>query len=569
MEQEQEVDLRAYWRIVQHWLWLILLAVFVAGGTSFGVSRWVARPVYRASTRLLVQPSTSTAAVNYTDILAGERIAQTYAQLLGSESIREEALQRLGVAEPSTNGFSVRVQRPRDTQLLDLQVESTDPVLAARLANTIAQVFVEESRERQEARFAASKRALEQQIGEIEQEIAQVQAQLPQAAEDERTRLETRFTQLRDILARLQSSYESVRLAEAQSLDVIDIIEPAQVPEVPVKPRVLQNTLLAAVLGGMVGLGVAFLIEYLDTSVHTPEQAEAATGSPLLGQIWDAPALSGISSDGNRFFVEQARSPTAEAFRTLRANLYFSSVDQPLRRILVTSPLPEEGKTIVAVNLAAALALSGKRVILVDADLRKPAVGRYTGLERTPGLSEALFDAPERLASYLQPVEAVENLYVLPAGALPPNPNELLASRRMGELLDTLAGMADVLLLDSPPVLAVADALVLAERADGVLLVLEAGQTDRRAATAAAEQLRRTGCRLLGTVLNKVPLPGQRGAYYHYKYYYYYRYYDYYASGSERSRSRMPRWWPFGKKGKKRRRRRVSYSGTGAAERRD
>ncbi len=560
---EQEIDLRAYGRLLQHWLWLIVLAAFVAGATSFGVSKWVTQPVYRARTRLLVQPSTSMAAVNYSDILAGERIAQTYAELLGSANLQEEALERLGIAG---NGFSVRVQRPRDTQLLDLQVDSTDPVLAARLANTIAQVFIEQSRERQTARFAASKQALEQQIAEVEQEIAQLQQEAAQAQGEKRNGLETRLTQLRDILARLQSSYESVRLAEAQSVDLITVVEAAQVPVAPIRPQILKNTLLAAVVGAMLGVGVAFLIEYLDTSVHTPEQAEAATQAPILGQIWASPALTGVSSNGNRFFVEQARSPTAEAFRTLRANLYYSSVDQPLRRLLITSPLPEEGKTIVAVNLAVALALTGRRVILVDADLRKPAVGRYTGRSRERGLSEALFDDLERLPSYLQPVEGVENLRVLPAGSIPPNPNELLGSRRLAELLDALDGMADILVLDSPPALAVADAAVLAERADGVLLVLEAGRTDRQAAATAAEQLRRTGCRLLGTVLNKVPLPGERGAYYHYKYSYYYRYYHYYASEDE-SQRRLPRWWPFGKK--KRHRRRTARPDTGATERRD
>jgi capsular exopolysaccharide synthesis family protein len=560
-ETHAGMDLRAYWFIIRRWWWLILLAAVLAGASAYVVSRYFTTPEYQATTRLLVQPSSATSGVGYQDVLAGQQVALTYAELLRSESISQEALHRLDarVAAGSTPAYkqplaySVEVQRLQDTGILELRVVSTDPRLAADLAAMIAGVFIEQSSQRQSARFAASKDALNKQMSSVEDDIARVKSQLAQSYGDARASLEAQLAQLQDTLARLNGSYQGVQLAEIQSVDLITVAEPAKVPEAPVRPNVLQNVLLATTVGVLLGVGVAFLIEYLDTRIRGAEQAEAATQSTVLGQVWYTPELARGSSNGSRLLLHDEHSPIGESFRLLRVNLHFASVDRPLRSLLVASAMPDEGKSVLALNLAAALAESGQRVVLLDADLRRSTLSRYTGVSQQPGLTDALFDRQGNLQKYLYPVPEARNLWIVPAGIKPPDPHELLASQRMAEFVQQLGTLTDTLIVDSPPLLAVADAAVLAEKVEAALLVLEAGATDRRAAAAAAEQLRRSSAVFLGVVLNKAPLGGRGDGSYK-QYYYYYYYYDHYSRPNGRPPTLWQRLWPPRRQKKHRRR---------------
>ena len=196
--------------------------------------------------------------------------------------------------------------------------------------------------------------------------------------------------------------------------------------------------------------------------------------------------------------LSDPRSPMAEAFRTLRTNLMFSSLDHPLSTLLVTSAAPEEGKSTTLANLAVALAQGGRKVILVDCDLRHPRQHEIFGVPAEPGLSNMILD--KREAAPLA-ATGVENLLLLPAGALPPNPADLLGSRRMEDIIAGLKAAADIVLFDAPPVIAVTDAALLASRLDGALLVVSAGQTRREHALQAKALLEKIHVRLLGTVL--------------------------------------------------------------------
>ncbi|RPI58858.1 MAG: polysaccharide biosynthesis tyrosine autokinase, partial [Chloroflexi bacterium] len=220
--------------------------------------------------------------------------------------------------------------------------------------------------------------------------------------------------------------------------------------------------------------------------------------------------------------------------------------DRPLRCLVVTSALAAEGKTTTVANLAVVIAQGGKRVVLVDADLRRPAVHRLFGMPNRGGLTDALVEEPAALNSFLRDT-AVENLRVLTSGPIPPNPQELLGSQRMEDLLQRLQGEADVVLVDTPPSLVVADANVLAARTDGVLLVVNADRTRRVAVQQAAEGLRQVGANLVGGVLNMVDIRRGRGA----GYYSYYGYYSHYYGEEEGERHRGPRgWWRRLRRGK-------------------
>ena len=281
-------------------------------------------------------------------------------------------------------------------------------------------------------------------------------------------------------------------------------------------------------------MGAAFLIEYLDDTVKTADDIERVSGLSTLGAIARLK-----DTGGSRQLIAwlQARSPESEAYRTLRTNIQFSSVDKPVKTLLVTSSSPGEGKSTTAANLAVVLAQNGQRVILVDSDLRRPVLHKVFDVPNNAGLTTALLaNDPAQISAQLQPTE-VDNLAVLTCGPIPPNPSELLGSHRMAGLVETLAGLADIVIFDSPPVLAVTDAAVLARQVDGVLLVVDAGHTKEHGLAAAAGELEKTGGNVLGVALNR--LDTRRG--YNYYYYYYYSEEDGERKRSKDRRSQGPR----------------------------
>jgi len=323
----------------------------------------------------------------------------------------------------------------------------------------------------------------------------------------------------------LLQSYEQMRLTAAQTADNVSVFRRADAPDKPVRPRPVLNTALAGAVGAMLAVGVAFLVEYLDDTVKTPEDVTRALSLDTLGII-------GKLAKGTEELVAIARplSPASEAFRVLRTNIRFSSVDKPLRTLLVTSAGPTEGKSTTAANLAAVMAQAGLKVVVVDADLRRPRLHRLFSVHPRGGLTGSLLEG--NMDGRLQPSQ-VEGLAVLPAGDRPPNPSELLGSRRLQELLSLLTQHVDVVVIDSPPVLPVADAAVLAQSVDGVLLVVDAGETRRGVAQHAVDSLRQVGANVIGAVLNRVPT--RKGGYY----YYYHEYYG--DEGKKQKRKRRER----------------------------
>ena len=332
----------------------------------------------------------------------------------------------------------------------------------------------------------------------------------------------------------LLTSLESVRLARLQNTPNIVQIEPASQPTKPIRPRPLTNTALAAAIGLMLAAGIVFLIEYLDDTLKTPEDVERVLGLPVLGFV--AEMRYKERSAEEIYVARQPRSPVSEAFRSLRTNLEFSSVQAPIKTILVTSPGPSEGKTTVAVNLAAIFALSGKRVALVDADLRRPCVHRTMGLPNRDGLSN-LFRNQAEVTSVSRKKLDLPSLMVITSGSLPPNPAELLGSQRMSQILDELRGQVDIVVIDTPPSL-VADAQILAGKVDAVLFVLQPGVTHAETARAAFALFQRTGARVIGTVLNRIPR--SRSYYYGgYKYYSQYEGKGYYAANTAEAEKKI------------------------------
>lgn len=525
------MELREYAAIIWRWLWLIVLGALLAGGTAFVVSRQMT-PIYQASSTLLINQARSPSTADYSSIIASERIAKTYAELMTQRPILELTAQQVGLL-PYPDDFveDITVTPVRDTQLVQISVEDKSPQIAAQVANTLPQVFIEENDKTQSARYASSKATLSKQLETLSGDIDKTQVAIqgldnPQtpAQQAELTRLQDTLTQYQNSYASLLQSYENLRLAEAQSIDTITVVEPAGVPKFPIRPRTRLNTLLAAVVGAMLATGVAFLIEYLDDTVKTPDDLRQLVDLPSLGVI---ARIQGEEPAERVVAARQPRSPISEAYRTLRTNLEFSAVDTGLRTVLVTSSNPMEGKTTTAANLAVVMAQAGKQVVLVDADMRRPMVHRLFDRPNNYGLTTAIVQGNPSPAQHLQDTD-ISNLRVLTTGPIPPNPAEMLGSQRMRELVDHLKEEADLVIFDSPPVLAVTDAAVLSTYVDGVLLVVEVGRTRRDVVYRAVDALRRVGASVLGAALNRVS--SGRGGYYYYKYY---EYDDYYARDDE------------------------------------
>ncbi len=517
------MELREYGQLARKWLWLVILCALIAGVVAYIISK-SSTPIYQATAKLLINQASSTSQLSpgYTDILTSQQLARTYANLLADRPVVEGAAQRLGLPTDQASldrlQGSVSVTPIRDTQLLEVRVEGPDPNLIALFANTLPEVFIAQNQQMQLGRVSGLRTGLEKEIANVEGDIARTQDNVTGATDDaQRQRLETNLAQYRSTLSSLLNSYNQVRLAEAQATNNAVIAKPAVAPTVPVRPNTMSNTLLAAVVGAMLAIGVAFLIEYLDDTIKSPDDISRVTGLSTLGAI---ARLKDAGTARQLISWLQAKAPESEAYRTLRTNIQFSSVDKPVRTIAVTSSGPGEGKSTTASNLAVVMAQTGQRVILVDTDLRRPVIHKTFGVPNNVGITTALLaGADTELGTYVQPT-GVENLSVLTSGPIPPNPSELLGSHRMAHVIGQLSSMADLVLFDTPPVLVVTDAQVLSRQVDGVLLVADAGRTREHALAQAVGELKKTGANLLGIALNR--LDSRSPGYYYYYYYYYY-----------------------------------------------
>jgi len=519
------MELRQYWELLRKWLWLIILTTIVAAIAAYAFSIRQT-PVYQASSRLLVSQSvTNSASLQYADILAAERLSSTYAQMLTARPVIEAALEKAGYVSLDPRKIDISVQPVRDTQLIDLKVEHPDPQIAANIANALPQVFIAFNSAQQTARYQESKLSLQQQLEQLNQEVRNTEASIEEVAgegadsEGRRTLLEDRLAQYRSSFSNVLAQLESIRLAEANATDTIVVVEPAEPPEFPIRPRVLMNTLLAAIVGGMLGLGAAFLIEYLDDTVKNPDDVGRVTGLSTLGVI--ARQTNGDKQQG-LVTIENPRSPVAEAYRTIRTSVQFSSIDAPIQSLVVTSPGPSEGKSTTAANLAVVLAQTGKKTVLIDADLRRPTLHKRFGIPNTLGLTGALLleDEFDSLEHLLTPV-GIDNLWLIPSGQLPHNPSELLGSQKMHQFAERLLEDYDFLVIDSSPTLAVTDPTVLGQAMDGVLLVVDAGTTREPALAQTMREMEKVNAYVIGVALNRFKARGDAGYYY----YYYNRYY--------------------------------------------
>jgi succinoglycan biosynthesis transport protein ExoP len=343
----------------------------------------------------------------------------------------------------------------------------------------------------------------------------------------------------------LLTKLKEAGISEGLKSSNIRVVDPAMIPSTPVRPAKARNIALALLVGLVGGVGLALMREYLDNTVKTPDDVETLTKLPALAVV---PAFSSADNNGRRMGFLKAgslngadkrielvaqhlpKSQMSEAFRALRTSLLLSQAGYPPQVILVTSALPREGKTTAAANLAVTLAQLGDSTLLIDADLRKPGIGRLLNMAagKYAGLSSYLAGVSS-LDLVVVPHPLIPNLAAIPTGPLPPNPADLLSSHKMADAITELRGKYKFIVIDSPPVMAATDAVILSVQSDGVLLVVRSGETPKVAFTRTRDLLTTVKCHLLGVVLNAVDTSSP-------DYYYSYRYYPYsYGYGPQES----------------------------------
>ncbi len=549
------MEILQYWKVIRKRLWLIVLLVVLAGvSAAIYSSQQVSR--YSTTATLFINPG------QVSPILPGEVAARNVASLVNSysELMRTRSFVQRVVEEMDDEVSAGEVRSAistnyvADTQFFRISATHTDPETAQEIANTAAEVLISREVQRQQAQQAqiAAQRDLESaeveqlntlidsltsEISYYDERIENVQQQIAELENTEQTsqtnaRLESLYLSLPELrYARIDVQ---TRLADAEGrladlrgvnvappVDTAVIVDAALVPTTPIPRQDVQRVLLAMSVALVIGVTLSFLLEYLDYTVKTPEELDAVYGVHTQGVIGVTESKHLKKKGSSLVALFNTNSPIAESFRAIRTGLQVTSLNTSLRSLLVTSAGPGEGKTFVAANLAASLALGGSRVILVDTDLRKPRIHHVFELDRGTGFTNLVVNQENTLAATIQDTP-IKNLKVLTCGTIPPNPSELLSSVRAEDVMKQLSDQADIVIYDSPPAATVTDAAIIAQRVDGVIQVVWAGHTRINLVLRCKTVLEQVGANILGPILNQVNLPDLG----YYSYYYQYGYYQ-------------------------------------------
>lgn len=465
----------------------IVLAGLIATVLTTVVLLVFAERTYRAEARMLLRspPGDSLYANGYSAALAPDRKVRNEIEALESPEVRAAVVARLGSDDvPDVSGHATET-----VDIIAVRVESTDADTAAYVANTYVEVYIQSRRD-------AALAALTDGGPALLAEITAVQAELDAAATDaERSELLAELSLLETTIVRLQTD-------AALSSAGIEPIEAAQAPTTPLGRSLWLALALSVVAGFAIGLAGAIVVDRLARVIHTPDDLlDLGTDRPLLGAIPLMPAQT-------RQLLARSRGddPASDAYRTLHDNIRFYGLHRPMQVIQVTSARAGAGSTTAAANLAAVIAQQGHSVVLVDANLRAPTIHRLFRVDGSLGIVNNLVDEPVDMT--LTPID--DELWLIAAGPLQPNPIEVLSRRLMDDLVAELRSRFDYVVFDSPPAGEYGDAATLSCHADGLVMVVEAGRTSAADASRACESLLRVGAPLLGLVLNKVEGPAPR-----------------------------------------------------------
>ncbi len=520
-QTSRDIDLKHVIATLRERWWIVVGCAVLAAVVAFAYF-YTREPLYQATAKVMRESTNLDQALfgaRVFDTNDQERALRTGAALVKTDTVAKMVKQQLGTPRsPGQLLDMLSVSPSTVTDMMSITAVSPDPAEASQVANAFAEQFILFRQASDRATLSAAREKI----------AAELSGMSDEELDSERGRT-------------LLQKYEELGILESMQTGGFALVQSAGVPSSSFYPRFIWSSGIAGIAGIILGLALAFLLQHLDKRIKDDEALEAAIGAPILAKIprvgrqWkrrkhgSGEGVIGFSDSGTLLL---------EAFRSLRSNLQFFELDKPLKTLMITSALPREGKSVTTVNLALALALSGSRVVIVEADLRKPRLHTYLGVNPELGLSNYLAGTAQ-LAAVTQALQsdrflpvshgrtqsgsakpnhngssAASHFACISSGPLPPNPAELLGSSQMAALLTHLAGVADYVLVDVPPVLAVSDALVLAPHMDGVLITARLFSTTHDGAREMRNALGRTGARVIGVVVQDVPRP--RGYYQRY-----------------------------------------------------
>jgi non-specific protein-tyrosine kinase len=487
--------------MVRRWTLPVIALAVIGAVVAFGISRSMTR-VYQATGSVLVVagPQQNTGTNNVS--LNADEVTATAAALLVEPPLLQKVIADLHLDESTqTLGNLVTATPEPNTELVDVSVLDASPARAAQIDNALMTDFVNEIASENAQGTQQAGTALEAQISQVQSTLTQENGQLAAAAKGtDTTALQSAIASNTALLSQLNLDYSSFKATQAENLETVSVAASATLPTSPTSPQVKVDTVLGGAAGLLVALGLAALVEFLDQGLHDADEVRERLGLTCLAVIprFDPAATTGRG----RRRVEGA----TEGYRRLRTNLLFAQLDEPLRSLVVTSVRVGEGKTRTAANLAVSLATSDKRILLVDADMRRPGLHRLFRKPLEHGLSDMILAMTQNSMPSVTARHATQypGLSLLTCGTIPPNPSELLASQRSLALLQSFERAQDLVIIDTPPAAAVTDALSIAGgNATGAILVVEAGRTNAAQATAVIEALKGVGAKVIGVVLNK------------------------------------------------------------------
>ena len=520
------MELRDYLHVIRARKWVIIQAVVIVTLTALVVS-FLQPKTYEGTAQVLISEKGSAASV-FGDLLPQlsaqpERAMQTQVQLMQIRPIAEATIKKLNLQTTPTDLLErVTVAAIGQTNLVKITVTDTDPEQAALIANAIATEYVDSSRAAQRASLSDAAEEVQKRLDQAESEILDLGRKITTSGKTDELAASLQIAT--GTYTTLAEKLEQLRINERLESGPGRVVSPAVVDEGVVSPKPLRNGVLGLAVGLVFGLGMALLYEYLDNTIKSTEEAERIFGVPVLGTV---PAEKMEKGEKRRLAIVQSPgSPTAEAYRVLRNSLDFINFQHDMKSIIVTSAAPGEGKSTVAANLAAALAQAGKKVVLVSVDFRRPTTEQFFNVNNMIGLSDVLLGTHSLKAALQRPGD--EQLLVLTSGKMPPNPSELLGSNKMQEVIKSLEEWGDWVIIDTPPLLAVADPAAVARWADGVLMVTQANVSTRDAGKKALELLNQVGAKITGVIVWGLDESKSGSAGYGYSSGYYYA--SYYAT---------------------------------------
>jgi len=500
-----------YWNALKRWWWLVVVSMTLAGASAYMYWR-NQPPVYQARIALIVGNAARSANPDPQQLGIERTLATFYGEMAKRQPVTQAVIQRLSLElSPEELGAAIETRVVFDAQILEIYVYDVDPQRAALLATSIAEELIRQSpasasRQGNTQEFTLAQIAdLEQKIKGIDQELTDLRNRMTQmTSASDLAEARAKASELEKLRLDYTTAYtQYLNVLNNQTVNSLSIVEPASLPTRPVSTGIV-TTLLIALAGGLVlSIGAIVLLEYTDTMLHWND-VFVENAPPVLGIV---PALP---RRRNPLIIKsQPDSAEADAVRSLRTRIFMADTGAMIKRLLITSPTPRDGKTFTAVNLALAAADAGLRVILVDGDIRAGTVHNYFGLEREPGLTNILWHGTTDAAQLLSLLRRtpISNLKVLTAGTLARDPLVLLRSPHLRQLMDMLSERADLIIIDSPPVAAGPITTLLSGVADGIVIVASIDRTNRKLFEASRQELtKHAESPLLGLALNRVAL---------------------------------------------------------------